>query len=601
MPTQDKPVSILGNKKHPELPAIADIASRLSFAPEDGRIRLDGMRMILLHLDALTALRREMIDAFGIEKARGLLSRMGYAGGAKDAEVAMRVRAESDLFERFWVGPQIAGLEGMVRVVPIQTEIIPEHGRFFVECLWVDSSEVEEHCAAYGLTSEPVCWWQCGYASGYSSTFMGLPVVFREVECAGMGHSTCRIVGKPAVEWEDSPGMKLFQSEDFVNRVFSRQGLTQLVTPSASSSHAESLLLDEELVGVSSGFNAACHKLQKVAGTLATVLFCGETGVGKEMFARKLHAISPRSAGPFIAVNCAAIPETLIEAELFGVERGAFTGATHSRPGRFERANGGTLFLDEIASLNLAVQGKLLRALQQREIERVGDSETRKVDVRVVAAANVDLETEVRAGRFRADLFYRLNVFPIDLPPLRDRRDDIPLLLNHLLGKFVLRHNRPDILGFTESAIGALLNYDYPGNIRELENIIERAVILVAAGEPIDLQHLSISGSALRQKSFVIDREGKLCLPQAEGSQGVVTASVLSAFGRTVLDGGIRWEEVSAAVAREAVERCSGNLSKAARLLGITRAQLSYRLRKKWTRPSAAEGVAKRKRRRKAS
>jgi transcriptional regulator with PAS, ATPase and Fis domain len=307
-----------------------------------------------------------------------------------------------------------------------------------------------------------------------------------------------------------------------------------------------------------------------------------------------LHRISPRAGGPFIAVNCAAIPETLIEAELFGVEKGAFTGATHSRPGRFERAHDGTLFLDEVASLNLAVQGKLLRALQQREIERVGDVETRKVDVRVVAAANVDLESEVRAGRFRADLFYRLNTFPIELPPLRDRRDDIPLLLNHLLGKFTVRHNRPDIPGLTEHAIEALLNYDYPGNIRELENILERAVILASAGSPIDLQHLSISGGALRQKSFVIDRDGKLCLPQCDEPGN--TASMLSALGRTVLDGGVRWEEVSAAVAREAVARCAGNLAKAARMLGISRAQLSYRLRKKWRRLEAEAPTSSRKR-----
>jgi two-component system, NtrC family, response regulator HydG len=206
--------------------------------------------------------------------------------------------------------------------------------------------------------------------------------------------------------------------------------------------------------------------LERVAPTTAAVLFTGESGTGKELFANNLHTLSPRANKPFVAINCAAIPETLIEAELFGVERGAYTGATNSRAGRFERASGGTLFLDEIGALSLVAQGKLLRAIQEGEIERVGGSNAKSVDVRIVAATNVDLRADVKARRFREDLFFRLNVFPIDLPPLRERRDDIPLLMEHLLALYSSRHKRR-FTGFTRRAVEALLNYDYAGNVRD--------------------------------------------------------------------------------------------------------------------------------------
>ena len=217
--------------------------------------------------------------------------------------------------------------------------------------------------------------------------------------------------------------------------------------------------------------------VKKVAPTDATVLFLGESGVGKEIFSHNLHRLSKRAKGPFIAVNCAAIPEQLAESELFGVEKGGFTGATVSRPGRFERAHGGTLFLDEIGTLSFTAQGKLLRALQEGEIERVGDTQVRKVDVRVIAATNVNLRDAVRDGSFREDLYFRLNVFPVRVPPLRDRRDDIPLMMNWFMQRACKKHGKA-ITGFRERAVDALINYRWPGNVREMENMIERAVIL---------------------------------------------------------------------------------------------------------------------------
>jgi transcriptional regulator with GAF, ATPase, and Fis domain len=216
---------------------------------------------------------------------------------------------------------------------------------------------------------------------------------------------------------------------------------------------------------------------RSVAATSATVLLTGENGTGKEMLARAIHQESPRASGPFVAVSCAALPETLIESELFGHERGAFTSALQSRKGRFELANGGTLFLDEIGELSAAVQVKLLRVLQERQFERVGGTKTLGVDIRLIAASNRDLENEVKLGRFRQDLFFRLNVVPLALPPLRDRPEDIPLLAAHFAMKSAEKHGQPTP-ELQPELIEVLQEYEWPGNVRELENLIERLVVL---------------------------------------------------------------------------------------------------------------------------
>jgi DNA-binding NtrC family response regulator len=235
------------------------------------------------------------------------------------------------------------------------------------------------------------------------------------------------------------------------------------------------------IVGESEALRALLEQVEMVADTDATVLITGESGTGKELVARAIHERSPRRKAPLVRVNCAAIPESLFESELFGYVRGAFTGALTDRAGRFEAAQGGTLMLDEIGEAPLAVQPKLLRVLQEKEMERVGETRARKIDVRIVAATNRDLAAEVEAGRFRGDLFYRLNVFPIESPPLRDRREDIPLLAEHFIQASARRLRRqPPRL--TEAALRQLMTRDWPGNIRELENVIERAIILAREG-----------------------------------------------------------------------------------------------------------------------
>jgi len=243
-----------------------------------------------------------------------------------------------------------------------------------------------------------------------------------------------------------------------------------------------------EIVGRSRAIREVVHLLTRIAPSAATVLVWGESGTGKELVAEAIHRLSPRRNGPLVKVSCAALPETLLEAELFGHERGAFTGAVDQRRGRFEVAHGGTLFLDEIAQLSPAMQGKLLRVLQDGRFERLGSSETRKADVRIIAATNVDLRRAVERGTFQEALYYRLNVVAIHLPPLRARTEDIPLLAHHFLRLYSERNGR-NIAGITREAMSCLVNFSWPGNVRELENVMERAVVL-AKGDRITVEEL---------------------------------------------------------------------------------------------------------------
>ena len=278
------------------------------------------------------------------------------------------------------------------------------------------------------------------------------------------------------------------------------------------------------IVGVHPLLRTALRMLQRVGPTESTVLLTGESGTGKELFARSIHGLSPRREGPCVALNCAAIPESLIENELFGHEKGAFTGADRRQPGRFELAQGGTLFLDEIGELPVGVQGKVLRVLEERTFERVGGGKTLRADVRLVAATNRDLAAMVAAGEFRADLFFRLNVFPIELPPLRERASDVPLLARHLLVEIARRH-RIEPPRLEEDAAGLLAEGPWPGNVRELANVLERAVILTEgpAIRAADLRPLlrplaGSSGSAAPEGSAERDRI-KQALVEAEGDK----------------------------------------------------------------------------------
>jgi len=311
----------------------------------------------------------------------------------------------------------------------------------------------------------------------------------------------------------------------------------------------------QPIVGQSPSLRATLDVIRQAAPSSATVLLLGESGTGKELFARALHEHSPRSPGPFVPINCAAIPETILESELFGYERGAFTGAVQRKEGRIERAQGGTLLLDEVGELTPSVQVKLLRFLQEGEIERLGGTGTVKVECRVVAATNQDLQARVREGKFREDLFYRLNVIQVVLPPLRDRPEDIPLLADHFIARYAAKNGKP-IRGLTRAALAALESYPWPGNVRELEHAIERAVVL-SRGAEID----------------------EADLPESVRSGGAaLTAGIAGATeGHTLtVPLGTTMEEIELRVIRETLRQTKGDKNLAAQLLGIA-ARTIYR------------------------
>jgi DNA-binding NtrC family response regulator len=305
----------------------------------------------------------------------------------------------------------------------------------------------------------------------------------------------------------------------------------------------------EHILGDHPSMQRVLKVVMQVARSKATVLVQGESGTGKELIASAIHHNSPRRDRAFVRLNCASLAENLLESELFGHERGSFTGAVGRREGRFKQADGGTLFLDEVSEIPMPMQVKLLRFLQEREFERVGGNETLQVDVRVVAATNRDLAERVREGRFREDLYYRLNVVQIDVPPLRARKSDIPLLAQHFLGVYC-KENEREIRGFTDEALRAMLAYPWPGNVRELENAIERAVVL-CEGQEIGLEHMpSSSGSSVRQDVGML-------VP------------------------GVSMAELERMAILQTLDAVGGSTAKAADMLGISRRKIQYRL-KEW-------------------
>jgi DNA-binding NtrC family response regulator len=554
-----------------------DLRSRVHFCPRTGQIWLHEHRMLLVHAEAQALLRKELIDSLGIDRARGLLTRMGYASGVRDAELARTRSQDCSDAEAFMTGPQLHTLEGIVQVTPVRLELDRMAGRFYGEFLWENSWEGQWHRHHYGQHNEPVCWTQIGYACGYASAFMGRPILFKETECAGMGHPNCRIVGKPVEEWEDAAEqLRYFTPDAIADQLIELQ--TQVVQ--LRSTIAEKDKLPADMIGISPGFKRAFELLRQSANSQITVMLLGETGVGKELFARSLHAMGARQDRPFVAVNCAAIPAELVESELFGVERGAYTGAQAARPGRFERADGGSLFLDEIGDLPLPAQSKLLRVLQDGEIERVGDHRARRVNVRIIAATNADLYRLVKEGRFRSDLYYRLNPFQIQIPPLRERKEDISFLAKRFLEKYCAIHGKK-LRGFTDKAKRALLTYRWPGNIRELQNMVERGVILAPSGTRIEVSHLfSSPGIEVEPQEFGLGLDGNIDYNSWDTGKELCEA---------VFNGIRTLDQVEAMLIETAVDKAHGNLSAASRMLGLTRPQLAYRLKRLHENESGAD------------
>jgi DNA-binding NtrC family response regulator len=349
---------------------------------------------------------------------------------------------------------------------------------------------------------------------------------------------------------------------DFLLKPFSLDHLMQVVAKALEmrALRDENRKLKEELgrryeydniIGRSEAMQEIFATIERVAPTRATVLLAGESGVGKDLIARAIHFHSPRRDRPLVKINCSAIPENLMESELFGYEKGAFTGAAAAKPGKFEQADTGTVMLDEIGDVPPAIQVKLLRILQEREFERLGSNVTRHIDVRVIAATNQDLRAALEQGTFREDLYYRLNVVPLNIPPLRERKQDIAFLANHFLQKLAPDSGRP-VESISDAAMEKLVGYHWPGNVRELENVIERALIL-ARGNQLEADDIKLE-MAPRAR------------PSGDTNQ------------HHFLPDGMTLDQYEQELIREALRRADGNKSQAARLLGLTRNALRYRL-----------------------
>lgn len=468
----------------------------LELDPDGGVIRFAGQRALLLDAVAMGLLRKYLVENFGLMAARTVLTQFGFAHGWRMAE-AMQAEFKWDSNEDWQrAGTRIHALEGLFHVESGSEGPLSKEG-----LIPLASYEAEQHLLHFGRSDVPVCWTICGLTSGYLSRSTGKEIYVLEDRCVGKGNGICHLIGRTREEWGDKHAeeLRFFESKRLTECLdVSLQRVIETLKEAEHKlrQHRRALVRVardvEEPLGIiakSPSMRKLVDLAHRVAKVDSTVLITGESGSGKERLARLVHEESMRAAGPFIAINCGAISETLLESELFGHVRGAFTGATQDRLGLFEAANKGTLFLDEVGEVSPGMQVKLLRVLQEREIRRVGENNSRKVDVRVLAATNRELAPSVEGGGvFRQDLYYRLKVVELHVPPLRERRDDVLPLARVLLANAAMWMKRK-ISGLTPRVADQLLRYEWPGNVRELENTMERAVALML-GNRVELEDL---------------------------------------------------------------------------------------------------------------
>jgi DNA-binding NtrC family response regulator len=474
------------------------LAELLDFRPDQGIIRLHEQRVVILSAAAMGLMRKELIDTLGLETTRRVLLRFGFADGYHDA-VNLRARSHwANPLEGLRAGSTLHALEGIVRTEVLRVEHDETTGRFEAEVRWNDSYEAEQHVHHYGKSITPVCWSLAGYSSGFASACLGKEIYFRESGCSAQGDRHCAVVGRDVESWAEegeviradfhaaSLGQEIERLREAVGQRLKELDRRERLV---ERRERELNLLRDRVNRVATakhfvaGSEAMQHVLElaaRVAPLDTTVLVYGESGTGKEFVVRLIHEQSPRAAEPFVSINCAALTETLLESELFGHVRGAFTGAVRDKAGLFEVAGSGTIFLDEIGEVAPTVQAKLLRALQEREIRRVGGERHISIHARVVAATNRNLRAAVDSGAFREDLFFRLGAFIIEVPPLRERREDIPPLVHTFMVRAASRMKK-DVSAVSPDAMSALMNYRWPGNVRELQHAVERAVILANA------------------------------------------------------------------------------------------------------------------------
>ena len=475
-----------------------DLVELLDFVPGEGRISLQGHRMLLWDADAFGNLRKELFENLGAEVARGLLRRFGFANGYRDALSTRELFAWPSDTEWWLTCPALQGHEGKVKPVVQALELDRAAGHFALDVHWFHSYEAAQHLRVRGREPDPVCWTLAGYASGFSTAVMGEEAFVVEQECVAMGHPHCRVVGKTRRAW-GADGDRIaaeYAAPALARELESREEELRQASRRLQRRERELRRLSGEVAG--DGLvtrNRGMEKVLELAGKVAqvdvTALVTGESGVGKERIARMIHDQSPRARGELVAINCGALPESLLESELFGHVRGAFTGASADKKGLFEAARGGTIFLDEIGEMTATTQVKLLRVLQEREVRPVGATASVPVDVRVVAATNRNLTEMVAAGAFRQDLYYRLKVVTIEVPPLRQRKEDILPLARHFVAKTCAAY-RIVPKALSPEVASLLSSHPWPGNVRELEHAIEHALVIAGEAPKLLLEHLPV-------------------------------------------------------------------------------------------------------------
>jgi two-component system, NtrC family, response regulator HydG len=454
----------------------------------DGDVNLQGRRLVIHDIHAFAEIRKDLFDMVGYDQTRHVLTRFGYFWGKADAAAMKRIFTWENATEWLKAGPRLHALQGVAKVFTKTLSMDETTGTFFMEVDWHNSGEAEEHLIAKGPAHEPVCWMLVGYASGYASFCLGKEIYFIENECKAMGSGFCSATGRDLKSWGEAirPHLPFYRIDDIQGKIEQLSRELRAKTKALASQRRKLEILTKKESPLyfevkSESFRRVLDLAARIAPYDSPVLITGETGVGKEVMARYIHAHSLRAKGVFLGINCGALPENLLESELFGHKAGSFTGATSDRSGLFEEASGGTIFLDEIGDISPAMQIKLLRVLQEREVTRVGENKPRKISVRVIAATNRDLAGLIRKGAFREDLFYRLCVVEIDIPPLRNRTEDLLPLARYFVNKYAAGLGIKS-LRLDPSCMDVLQSYSWPGNVRELENVIERAALVSKDG-----------------------------------------------------------------------------------------------------------------------
>jgi len=459
---------------------------------------------------------------------------IGYQAGEGVVQELSDYDSKNELNNAFQQCLDFSDASGFTRFTQAELEINLDENRFDARLGMLSSIESDAYLAIPHPQKLRVCTMESGYLSGVATALAGQAVEFTETRCRGEGAKQCEFVGK------------LVRDGHHADEKDTASGAAKVPAPLMP------------LVGKSSVMQTLRSRISVVAGTAAPVVIQGETGTGKELIARSLHMMSNRDKQPLITMNCAAIPENLVEAELFGVQKGAYTGADRTRMGKFQLAHEATLFLDEVALLSLETQGKLLRVLEDGCFDMVG-GRTQQVDVRLIVASNIELAEAVKRGTFREDLYYRLCTIVLRSPPLRDRKADIKTLAEHFLDDAASRHGKT-FSGFSTAAIKYLEGLYYPGNVRELRQLVEAAAIFAEQDGVIDRELLTTGGH----------------VPQSQSNQQQISAAEIAS---TLLASGVSMQELERACIEQALTESGGNLSQAARLLGISRRQVEYRVK----------------------